>query len=73
MRFPWLFADPGPKAPGVDHKAQNRRLKRELARVAEERDIPKNRPGLGPACARYKQPVLASAVRSSVADRLLEG
>ena len=25
--------------PGVDHEAENRRLKRELARVTEERDI----------------------------------
>jgi len=35
-----------------DHAAENRRLKRELARVTEERDILKNRHGLGPACAR---------------------
>ena len=34
-----LFAEPSPKAPGVDHEAENRRLKRELARVTEERDI----------------------------------
>ena len=34
-----LFADPAPKVPGVDHEAENRRLKRELARVTEERDI----------------------------------
>lgn len=33
-----LFGDPSPK-PGVDHEAENRRLKRELARVTEERDI----------------------------------
>jgi len=25
--------------PGVDHEAENRHLKRELARVTEERDI----------------------------------
>jgi transposase len=34
-----LFAEPAPIASGVDHEAQNRRLKRELARVTEERDI----------------------------------
>ena len=38
--YKWLkqFAEPVPK-PGVDHEAENRRLKRELARVTEERDI----------------------------------
>ena len=38
--FKWLqlFGEPVPK-PGVDHEAENRRLKRELARVTEERDI----------------------------------
>ena len=35
--------------------AEIRRLKRELARVTEERDILKNCPGLWPACARWKQ------------------
>lgn len=34
-----LFGEPAPKAPGADHEAENRRLKRELARVTEERDI----------------------------------
>lgn len=34
-----LFGDPEPKKPSVDHEAENRRLKRELARVTEERDI----------------------------------
>lgn len=34
-----LFGEPAPKAPGVDHEAENRWLKRELARVTEERDI----------------------------------
>ena len=34
-----LFAEPAPWASGVDHEAENRRLKRELARVTEERDI----------------------------------
>ena len=38
--YKWLkrFGDPAPK-PGVDHEAENRRLKRALARVTEERDI----------------------------------
>ena len=40
-----LFGDPAPK-PGVDHEAENRRLKRELARMTEERDILKK----GEAC-----------------------
>ena len=31
-----LFGDPAPKRPGVDHEAENRRLKRELARMTEE-------------------------------------
>lgn len=34
-----LFGDPVPKKPGVDHEAENRRLKRELAKITEERDI----------------------------------
>jgi transposase len=38
-----------------------RRLKRELVRVSEERDILKNRPGPQPACARYKPPVVSLA------------
>jgi transposase len=33
-----LFGEPSPK-PVVDHEAENRRLKRELARVTQERDI----------------------------------
>jgi len=33
-----LYSDPTPKSE-VDHEAENRRLKRELARVTEERDI----------------------------------
>lgn len=36
-----LFAEPAAKAPRVDHEAENRRLKRKLARVTEERDIQK--------------------------------
>ncbi|MBL3568052.1 transposase [Rhodovulum visakhapatnamense] len=37
----WLkpFGDPAPRKPDVDHEAENRRLRRELARVTEERDI----------------------------------
>ena len=34
-----LLAEPASKAPAVDHEAENRRLKRELARMTEERDI----------------------------------
>lgn len=39
--YKWLrlFAEPSPKATGIDHEAENRRLKRELARVTEESDI----------------------------------
>ena len=39
--YKWLrlFAEPAPKVGGIDHEAENRRLKRELARVTEERDI----------------------------------
>ena len=37
-----LFGEPAPTKSGVDHEAENRRLKRELARVTEERDILKN-------------------------------
>lgn len=33
-----LFAEPAPKVSGVDHEAENRRLKRKLARVTEERE-----------------------------------
>lgn len=42
--YKWLrlFAEPVPKSSGIDHEAENRRLKRELARVTEERDIPKD-------------------------------
>ncbi len=38
-----------------DLQAENRRLKAELKRVLEERDILKNRYGLAPAC-RYRNP-----------------
>jgi transposase len=39
--YKWLklFGEPVAKSVGVDHEAENRRLKRELARVTEERDI----------------------------------
>jgi transposase len=39
--YKWLglFAEPAPKLGSIDHDAENRRLKRELARVTEERDI----------------------------------
>jgi transposase len=39
--YKWLglFAEPAPKLGRMDHEAENRRLKRELARVTEERDI----------------------------------
>ena len=45
--YKWLklFAEPASIAGGMDHEAENRRLKRELARVTEERDILKNRSG----------------------------
>jgi len=34
-----LYAQAAPKAGTTDHEAENRRLKRELMRVTEERDI----------------------------------
>mgnify|MGYP001798769663 CR=1 FL=1 len=34
-----LFGEPASKANIIDHEAENRRLKRELVRVTEERDI----------------------------------
>jgi transposase len=39
--YKWLrlFAEPAPKVGSIDHEAENRRLKRELSRVTEERDI----------------------------------
>jgi transposase len=39
--YKWLrrFAEPSAKVAGVDYEAENRRLKRELVRVTEERDI----------------------------------
>jgi transposase len=39
--YKWLrqSGEPAPKASGVDHEAEARRLKRQLAQVTEERDI----------------------------------
>lgn len=39
--YKWLklFGEPVSKSVSVDHEAENRRLKRERARVTEERDI----------------------------------
>ena len=39
--YKWMkqFAEPASKSDGIDHEAENRRLKRELVRVTEERDI----------------------------------
>ena len=39
--YKWLgqFAEPAPKLGSIDHEAENRRLKRELDRASEERDI----------------------------------
>ena len=56
----------------TDQEAEVRRLKKELARVTEERDILKNCSGPSPACARYKRLVLRS-MRRVVADGLLVG
>ncbi|MFZ7094264.1 IS3 family transposase [Primorskyibacter sp. 2E233] len=41
-----LFGEPASKANGIDYEAENRRLKRELARVSEERDILKKANGV---------------------------
>lgn len=38
-RWMKLFGKPASKPGGVDHGAENRRLKRAMARVTEERDI----------------------------------
>lgn len=52
--YKWMkmYARAASQAASVDHEVENRRLKRELARMTEERDILKNRSGFGPACAR---------------------
>ena len=54
--YKWLrlFAEPAPKLGSIDHEAENRRLKRELAGVTEERDILKKR--------RWVQPVSATSL-----------
>jgi putative transposase len=46
--YKWLrlFAEPSLKVVGIDHEAENRRLKRELSRVTEERDILKKSNGV---------------------------
>jgi transposase len=50
-----LFTEPARKASGVDHAAENRRLKRELARVTEARDIlEKVRHGAPPVQAPWR-------------------
>ena len=49
-----------PSEAPVDVHAELKRLRRENAVLKQERDILKNRRGLLPACARYKQPVLSS-------------
>lgn len=68
------FSRPAKVIQEADAQADEiRRLKRDLARVTEERDILKNRHGPRPACARYKQPVLPSMALRAVADCLLEG
>ena len=56
----------------VEKDAEIRRLKKELARVSEERDILKNRSRPQPACALYKHLVLSCAGRA-IADGLLVG
>ncbi len=45
-------------------------LRKENRMLREEREVLKNRSGLGPACARYKQLVLP-LLRRAVADGLL--
>ena len=37
--YQWMKKFPAQGKPATDHEAENRRLKRELARVTEERDI----------------------------------
>jgi transposase len=55
-----LYAEPSPKRGGINHEAENRRLKQELARVTEVREIPKDRHGPRPVCARQRQHALRS-------------
>lgn len=72
----WLGQERDVREPSevpVDLHAELKRLRRENAVLKQERDILKNRRGLQPACARYKQPVLSSVAGRAVADGLLEG
>ena len=62
-----LFGEPSPK-PGVDHEAENRRLKRELARVTEERDILKKGNGVLRARVPMKVRLHPGASRTSSAS-----
>ena len=67
-----LFSRPTKVIKELDAQADEiRRLKRDLARVTEERDILKIRHGSQPACAREKQPVLSLPPEGSC--RLLIG
>lgn len=52
--YTWMktYAQAASKGSDVNHEVEIRRLKLELNRVVEERDILENRPGLWPACAR---------------------
>jgi transposase len=51
--YAWKKKSSKPSVSGdTDQAAEIRRLKAELARVTEERDILKNHPGPLPACAR---------------------
>jgi transposase len=44
--------------PHEDAEKENERLRKEIRVLREEREVPKNRPGLEPACARWKRLVL---------------
>lgn len=52
--YAWMkrYSPPDDSGGKNDQSAEIRRLKQELSRVTEERDILKNYPGLWPACAR---------------------
>ena len=56
--YEWKKKFAASNAKGNDEAEEIRRLKKELARVTEERDILKNDHGLWSACARWKQAVL---------------
>lgn len=62
-----LFGEPVAKSVGVDHEAENRRLKRELARVTEERDVLPNVPS-----AVVRVSVLALGTRAGCVCRFGE-